>query len=150
MISGMFNIGFLELFIICAIGLLVVGPKQLPEVAGAIGRFLGDLKRTTEDMTHSFLNTKKKTEDFLRHTGEEIEEGIFSNSEKDMQKTTIKNEIGQSDSKLDAKVEFAKSIEKNRESRLAFGKKVSERGVEEDKAHQKPEDKPDGRNAERR
>ncbi len=105
MMPDMFNIGFLELFIIGAIALLVIGPKQLPEVASTIGRLLGDLKRATEDVTHTFLSTKKKTEDYIRDTGKEIKEGIL---EKNTENKVIKNKMDQND--LSVKVSSEKSV----------------------------------------
>ena len=40
----MFNLGFSELIVIGAIALIVIGPKQLPEVAKVLGRLIGELK----------------------------------------------------------------------------------------------------------
>ena len=40
----MFNIGFAELILILLVAFLVVGPKDLPKVARAIGRFVRYLK----------------------------------------------------------------------------------------------------------
>lgn len=52
----MFNIGFSELIFLLILGLIVIGPKQLPEMARTIGRFINDLKRTTEDFTNDIKN----------------------------------------------------------------------------------------------
>lgn len=43
----MFNIGFWEMVVLAAIALVVVGPEKLPGLARNIGRFVNDLKRTT-------------------------------------------------------------------------------------------------------
>lgn len=40
----MFNIGFAELILVLLIAFLVVGPKDLPKVARALGRFVKYLK----------------------------------------------------------------------------------------------------------
>ncbi|MDD2429976.1 MAG: Sec-independent protein translocase protein TatB [Eubacteriales bacterium] len=40
----MFNIGFAELILILLVAFLVVGPKDLPKVARALGRFVKYLK----------------------------------------------------------------------------------------------------------
>ena len=37
----MFDIGFWEMLVLCVLGLLVLGPKKLPEVAIKIGNYLG-------------------------------------------------------------------------------------------------------------
>ena len=42
----MFDIGFFELMIIMAIGVVVVGPKNLPRLARAVGRGWGEFVKT--------------------------------------------------------------------------------------------------------
>ena len=37
----MFDIGFWEMLLLCALGLIVLGPSRLPEVALKIGAYLG-------------------------------------------------------------------------------------------------------------
>ena len=46
----MFNIGAGELVVILVVGLLVLGPKRLPELARALGRFLREVRRHTNDV----------------------------------------------------------------------------------------------------
>lgn len=46
----MFDIGFSELVVIGLIGLVVLGPKRLPEVARTAGRWLGKLRRFVSDV----------------------------------------------------------------------------------------------------
>ena len=41
----MFDIGFQELVIIFVVALLVFGPKQLPELAKTMGKWLTEIKR---------------------------------------------------------------------------------------------------------
>lgn len=41
----MFDIGFLELAIIAVVGLIVIGPERLPEVARTAGKWLGRFRR---------------------------------------------------------------------------------------------------------
>ncbi len=41
----MFDIGFQELAIIFLVALLVVGPKNLPEVARTLGKWMSELRR---------------------------------------------------------------------------------------------------------
>ena len=49
----MLNIGFWELFLIVVVGLIVIGPKQLPEVAKTVARTLRKLRRTTDGLRES-------------------------------------------------------------------------------------------------
>lgn len=41
----MFDIGFLELVVIAVIGLIVIGPERLPDVARTVGRWVGRTRR---------------------------------------------------------------------------------------------------------
>jgi Tat protein translocase TatB subunit len=46
----MFDFGMGELVVIFVVALIVVGPKKLPEVARAIGKGLGSLKKTLDEV----------------------------------------------------------------------------------------------------
>jgi|TARA_B100001094_G_scaffold166204_1_gene160871 sec-independent protein translocase protein TatB len=46
----MFDIGFWEMLVLCVLGLLVLGPNKLPEVAIKIGNYVGRAK----SMVNSF------------------------------------------------------------------------------------------------
>jgi sec-independent protein translocase protein TatA len=48
---GLPNIGPLELIIILAIALLVVGPGRLPEMGNAIGRTIREFRKASSDLT---------------------------------------------------------------------------------------------------
>ncbi len=45
----MFGIGVPELILILALALIVLGPDKLPQVAKQIARFIGELKKASED-----------------------------------------------------------------------------------------------------
>ena len=47
----MFGLGFGEILLLMAIGLIVLGPKQMPQVARVIGRTLAELKKALSDVT---------------------------------------------------------------------------------------------------
>ena len=51
----MFDIGFFELLVIAVLGLVVIGPKRLPEVVRTISLWLGRLRR-------SFSSVKRNIE----------------------------------------------------------------------------------------
>lgn len=46
----MFNIGFAELLLILLIAFVVVGPKDLPKVARALGRFVRYIRQMIEEV----------------------------------------------------------------------------------------------------
>lgn len=47
----MFGLGFSEILVLGVIALIFLGPEQLPELARTVGRFVNDLKRSTESIT---------------------------------------------------------------------------------------------------
>ncbi len=61
----MFNLGFSEVIAIGVIALLVIGPKQLPEVARIIGRLLGELRKATQDLSGGLLEVKRNVENSI-------------------------------------------------------------------------------------
>jgi Tat protein translocase TatB subunit len=50
----MFGIGMTELLVILVIGLLVLGPKRLPELARSLGRGLAEFRRASLDLRREF------------------------------------------------------------------------------------------------
>ena len=54
----MFNFGFTEIILLGTIALLVIGPKQLPQVARAVGRLLSEFRSVASDLTSSLTDTK--------------------------------------------------------------------------------------------
>ena len=48
-----------EILFLAALGLVIIGPKQLPEVARTVGRFLNDLRRTSNTFTEEFKSQMK-------------------------------------------------------------------------------------------
>jgi len=49
----MFNLGVPELVIVFGLGLVVLGPRRLPEVARYMGRFYGMIRRTAFELRHT-------------------------------------------------------------------------------------------------
>ena len=52
----MFGIGTGELLVLLVLALLVLGPDRMPKMAREIGRTVGDLRRTSDDLRREFLN----------------------------------------------------------------------------------------------
>lgn len=46
----MFGIGFLELLLLSALALVVVGPKRLPGLLRALGKWIGGARRSLSDI----------------------------------------------------------------------------------------------------
>jgi len=46
----MFNIGPIELIAILIVALLVIGPKKLPGLARALGKAVGEFKKSTDEL----------------------------------------------------------------------------------------------------
>mgnify|MGYP000412030267 CR=1 FL=1 len=50
----MFDIGFLELFFVAVIGLLVLGPERLPVAVRVLGQWIGRARRIFAQFTDEF------------------------------------------------------------------------------------------------
>src|SRR5256885_8963638 len=55
----MFGVGPEELVLILIIALIVLGPERMPKVARDLGRVVGDLRRTSDQLREEFLNADK-------------------------------------------------------------------------------------------
>ena len=60
----MFDIAWSELLLIAVIGLIFIGPKELPQVLHSLGRMTAKLRRTADDFRRQF-------EDSVREAGYE-------------------------------------------------------------------------------
>lgn len=70
----MFNIGFSEFLAIGIIALLVIGPKQLPEVAKVVGRLISELKKATQDLSGGLLQVSREVKSSIEDTKVELEQ----------------------------------------------------------------------------
>ena len=61
----MFGIGMQEIALICAIALIVVGPKKLPDLARALGKGYGEFRRAFDEMKRN-VETDLRTEEIRR------------------------------------------------------------------------------------
>ena len=61
----MFNIGFSEMLFLIGLALILIGPKQLPELARSIGRLLNEIKRSGDAFQDDL---KEATRDLHRQT----------------------------------------------------------------------------------
>ena len=68
----MFNLGFAEIVLLFVIGLLVLGPKQLPQVARVLGRMAKEVKSAIRD----FNSEVEKTNASFKEESETIQSDI--------------------------------------------------------------------------
>jgi sec-independent protein translocase protein TatB len=62
----MFGIGPTELIVILVIGLLVLGPKRLPDLARSLGRAMAEFRKATADITTELDNARIMLEEETR------------------------------------------------------------------------------------
>ena len=84
----MFNIGFAELLLILLIAFVVVGPKDLPKVARALGRFVKYVRNMIEEVKReSGLDEVEKE---MKAVERKIDEGVRSvDIRPELQKTQL-------------------------------------------------------------
>ena len=96
----MFNIGFSELILILLVAFVIVGPRDLPKIAGALGR--------------GVRSVKKFMREFQEETGfsEVVDE--FKRTSRDLEKTVRENdpsiELKQAQKEVEQAVLSAKQI----------------------------------------
>ena len=61
----MFNIGFFELLIVAAAGLIILGPERFPQAARALARLIYELKRAFFEARSGFDDIKKESQKLL-------------------------------------------------------------------------------------
>ena len=62
----MFGVGIPELMVIFLVALVILGPKQLPEVAKFLGKALGEFRKATDELSAEFNNAKSMLEEEIR------------------------------------------------------------------------------------
>ena len=62
----MFGVGIPELMVIFLVALVILGPKQLPEVAKFLGKALGEFRKATDDLSAEFNTAKSMLEEEIR------------------------------------------------------------------------------------
>jgi sec-independent protein translocase protein TatB len=84
----MFNIGFAELLLILLIAFVVVGPKDLPKVARALGRFVRYIRNMIEEVKReSGLDEVEKE---FKNIERKVDEGVRAvDIRPDLQKTQL-------------------------------------------------------------
>jgi Tat protein translocase TatB subunit len=107
----MFGIGLPELMIILVVGLIVLGPQKLPELAKGIAKALSEFRKATQEIKQnleideSLKEIKQNIDGSIKDLKENIAEsmGGVENPLKDLNE--LKNEIAHSVSELTKPVE---------------------------------------------
>ncbi len=73
----MFNVGIGEIAVIVLVCLIVFGPERLPQMARQVGRFLGQLRLTTQGA----LDQLKQEADLKEREREEIKASLEAEAE---------------------------------------------------------------------
>ena len=81
--DGFFGISFWEVLLIFVIGLILVGPKNLPAMAAKAGRAYRRLKRASQDLTSELtkevgIDADKKIENPLRKIASDFNSDLGS------------------------------------------------------------------------
>lgn len=71
----MFGIGTGEILVILLIALLVLGPKEIPKVARAIGKTMRELQRTKDEIRESIDREFEDHVEDTKPTDQKAEEG---------------------------------------------------------------------------
>ena len=94
----MFNLGFSEFIVIAVVALIVIGPKQLPEVAKVLGRLIGEFKKASQDLSGGLLEVKKEVEDSIHQTRQHIvdeankvKDSVINQPHQDSEKIELEN-----------------------------------------------------------
>jgi sec-independent protein translocase protein TatB len=68
----MFDIGFSEMVLLGVIALIAIGPKQLPDVARKLARFINDMKRVTNEFTGQLMDARESANRLVTETKEDL------------------------------------------------------------------------------
>lgn len=69
----MFDIGFFEILIIMGIAMVVIGPKNVPKLAKAIGKGWGEFQRTFSSLKDEVMNEAESVKQTVNLEGLEQE-----------------------------------------------------------------------------
>jgi sec-independent protein translocase protein TatB len=110
----MFDIGFLEIVIIAAIALVVLGPERLPRAARTAGMWVGRARRMVADVKSDIDREIRESElADMRKLGDEM--------------TNVKNEISQAANTVKNDDAMGDVVDSIKESAKALNQDVNEK-----------------------
>ena len=84
----MFNLSFGEILVLSVIGLLVLGPKQLPQIARALGRGYNEFRKVFQDVT-DVVKTEIKTDMLKKSVTNTIASAVLSDGLKVEEESSV-------------------------------------------------------------
>jgi len=106
----MFGMGMPEVILILAVGLIVIGPKKLPELAKSLGKGIVEFKRATQEFRDT-IDVNDEVSDF-RETVDTIKTDI-KDQLSDKPKQAQEKGTDTSDSKAPAKPKTGSETQEN-------------------------------------
>jgi sec-independent protein translocase protein TatB len=64
------NLGFGEMMFLFILGLLLFGPKKLPEIGRQLGKFMGDFKRASQEFQSQLQDEVRQLEEEAKKVAE--------------------------------------------------------------------------------
>ena len=97
----MFGMGWQEIMLILVIGVLVIGPDQLPGVARTIGKLVAQFKRATNDLRTAVSEEIEQQEEFaeFKEFASDLESEVYDIQ--DTAKNMVDKEIEKGEKELD-------------------------------------------------
>ena len=77
----MFGFNLTEILVIGVVALIVFGPEKLPKVMSELGKWAGEMKKSTDGLRRELYNSAYRPTDELKSLSQEIS-GLFSSKPK--------------------------------------------------------------------
>jgi Tat protein translocase TatB subunit len=106
----MFGLGMSELILLGVLALIIIGPKQLPEVARTLGRLINDIKRSTEGLT----------DEIKKQAGMDFEVTDFMNQRKQNAAAELLRRAQEEDEKKTAAAALLENESNGADGQMAF------------------------------
>ena len=134
----MFDMGFAEILLIAVIGLIVIGPKRMPEAIRVLGYWIGKLRRTVQNARRE-MEQEFGLDEIRRDIHNQTLLDQWDKERKDLEKSlaSVTSTSAQSVSPDDPEhLSSAETEEQEREMQQAFDDFDEEFGLDEDEASQ--------------
>ncbi len=118
----MFGMGFEEIAVIFILGIVIIGPKQLPQVARGIGRLLTHMRRLANEVRSSMHDHMQALEDMdeVKTFRQEMEAGV--NEVGQTGKAMVDKELADTEQWLTEEDSEPRSIQSKKANKATAGK----------------------------